>query len=81
MATLRDFLVYPSFYSLVLTGLILLIVFVLFVKNFKSIMDIDSYRIISLLCVIAIAVGNHGILHALFETKSKKPNFDMTTLF
>lgn len=81
MATLRDFLVYPSFYSLILTGLILLIVFILFFKNFKSIMTIDSYRIISLLCVIAIAIGNHGILHALFETKGQKPNFDMSTLF
>lgn len=81
MATLRDFLVYPSFYSLILTGLILLIVFILFFKNFKSIMTIDSYRIISLLCVIAIAIGNHGILHALFETKGQKPNFDLTTLF
>lgn len=81
MAKLRDFLVYPSFYSLILTGLILLFVFILFFKNFKSIMAIDSYRIISLLCVIAIAIGNHGILHALFETKGQKPNFDLTTLF
>ena len=81
MAALRDFLVYPSFYSLILTGLILLFVFILFFKNFKSIMSMNSYRIISVLCVIAISVGNHGILHALFETKSQKPNFDLTTLF
>lgn len=81
MATLRDFLVYPSFYSLILTGLILLFVFILFFKNFNSIMSMNSYHIISVLCVIAIAVGNHGILHALFETKGQKPNFDLTTFY
>ena len=81
MATLRDFLVYPSFYSLMLTGFILLSIFILLFKNFLSILNLNSYKLISLLCVIAIAVGNHGILHGLFETREKKPNLDMNTLF
>jgi hypothetical protein len=74
MATLHDFLIYPSFYTLVITGFILLVIFILFLKNFRSIMEMSSYKIMSLLCVLAIAIGNHGLLQALFETTDKKPN-------
>ena len=81
MATLHDFLVYPSFYSLVITGFILLFIFILFFKNFKSIWNMKSYKIISLLCIMAVAIGNHGLLHALFETKDKKPTLDMNLFY
>jgi hypothetical protein len=40
-----------------------------------------SYKIISLLCIMAVAIGNHGLLHALFETKDKKPNLDMNLFY
>jgi uncharacterized membrane protein HdeD (DUF308 family) len=80
MTNISAYLLFPSFYSLVITGIILIVVFILFVKNFKQIWNLEIYRLISLLCVIAIALGNHGILHALFETKTK-PNLDFTTLF
>ncbi len=80
MTNISEYLSFPSFYSLAITGIILLVVFILFVKNFKQIWNLEIYRLISLVCVIAIAVGNHGILHALFETKTK-PNLDFTTLF
>ena len=80
MTNISEYLLFPSFYSLVITGIILIVVFILFVKNFKQIWNLEIYRLISLLCVIAIALGNHGILHALFETKTK-PNLDFTTLF
>jgi hypothetical protein len=40
----------------------------------------ESSKLISLLAVIAIAIGNHGILHGLFETRSK-PNLDMNIFF
>jgi uncharacterized membrane protein HdeD (DUF308 family) len=80
MTNISEYLLFPSFYSLAITGIILLVVFILFGKNFKQIWNLEIYRLISLLCVIAIAVGNHGILHALFETKTK-PNLDLTTIF
>lgn len=77
MINISEFLLYPSFYSLVITGIIFLIVFILFVKNFKLLLHLDSYKLITLLCVISIAIGNHGLLHALFEIK-QKPNLDMS---
>ena len=79
MVGFKDFLIYPSFYSLVFGGIILLIVFVLFFKNYKTIVNLGIYQLISLLCVISIAIGNHGVLHALFETKNK-PNLNLLSL-
>ena len=79
MVSFKDFLIYPSFYSLAFSGIILLIVFILFLKNYKTIVNLSIYQLISLLCVIAIAIGNHGLLHALFETR-KKPNLDLSSL-
>ena len=82
MLHISEFLLYPSFFSLAITGIILLFVFVLFVKNFKQLLQLDMYKFISLLCVMSVAIGNHGLLHALFEIGSKpKPNLDLTTLF
>jgi hypothetical protein len=80
MASISDFLIYPSFYSLVITGLLILIILILFFKNFRSISNMESNKLISLLAIIAIVIGNHGILHGLFETRSK-PNLDMNTFF
>jgi hypothetical protein len=37
------------------------------IKHFNQLLQLDIYKKISLLCVITIAVGNHGLLHALFE--------------
>ena len=80
MINISEFLLYPSFYSLAFSGIILLLVFVLFFKNYKTIVNLSIYQLISLLCVIAIAIGNHGLLHALFETR-KKPNLDISSFF
>jgi hypothetical protein len=80
MASISDFLIYPSFYSLVITGLLILVIFILFFKNFCSISNMESSKLISLLAIIAVAIGNHGLLHGLFETRNK-PNLDMNTFF
>lgn len=76
MINISEFLLYPSFYSLIITGVILVIVFILFLKTFKN---LDNFKMITLLCLIAITIGVHGILHALFETK-QKPNLDLSSL-
>lgn len=59
--------VFPSFYSLAITGILILLITILVIRNFKQILNLDFYKQISMLAVIAIAVGNHGLLHALFE--------------
>jgi uncharacterized membrane protein HdeD (DUF308 family) len=59
--------VFPSFYSLVITGILVILIAILVIRNFKQILNLDFYKQISMMAIIAIAVGNHGLLHALFE--------------
>lgn len=60
-------LLFPSFYSLVITNILILIIAFLFIKNYKKIINMGFYKQISMLCVMTIAFGNNGLLHALFE--------------
>ena len=53
----------PSFFSLVFTGTLVLFIFVLFLTNFKSIMSLNYYQKLTLLSLITIAIGIHGIIH------------------
>ena len=67
---------FPSFYSLTATSIIILIIAILIIMNFKQILKLGFYKQITMLSVIAIAIGNHGLLHALFE-----PNKPMNLLY
>lgn len=67
MPTPTNIYTYPSFYSLAITGILILLIGILFVSNLKKILKMGFYKQISMLAVITIAVGNHGLLHALFE--------------
>jgi hypothetical protein len=58
---------YPSFYSLAITGILIFLIALLIITNFNQILKLGFYKQISMMAVIAIAVGNHGLLHALFE--------------
>ena len=57
----------PSFYALMINGLIILIVLILVIKNYKKIQTEDGYKLINLLCVFGILVGSHGLLHVNLE--------------
>lgn len=60
---LKDYLIAPSVNSLFVTGLLLLTILYLFIKNYKTIMKLDIYRKMILFSTIAIAVGIHGLIH------------------
>lgn len=60
-------LLFGSFYSLIITNILILIIVFLLIKNFKSIIKMGFYKQISMLCVMTIAFGNNGLLHALYE--------------
>lgn len=57
----------PSFFSLVTTGILLLFIFFLFIKNWKPIMQLNYYQKMILLTLISIAVGIHGHIHLGLE--------------
>lgn len=64
---LEDILISPSVMSLVITGLLLLVIFILIIKNFRQVMKLELYKLLSLLAIITIAIGNHGLLHSSAE--------------
>ena len=60
---LSDYLIAPSLNSLFFSGLILLFILIIIVKNFKEIKNFTTYQKLSLLCILTIAIGSHGLVH------------------
>lgn len=75
---LADYLIAPSLNALFITGLILLFILILLVKNYYSIMRLNYYQQIMLLTSLSIAVGSHGLMHLGVE---KQYNFNPYTWF
>ena len=65
---LANILVAPSLNSLFVTGLLILFILVLFVTNYKKFINLDFYRKITLLSLITIAFGVHGLIHLGVES-------------
>ncbi len=65
---LRDIFIAPSINSLFVTGLLLLFVFIIFLRNFNKIYNLNYYQQIILFSTISIAVGIHGLIHLGAET-------------
>ena len=60
---LSKYLIAPSLNSLFFTGILLLFIFILFIKNFRQIKNLNYYQKIMLLSAITIAIGIHGLIH------------------
>lgn len=65
---LHSILIAPSLNSLFFTGVILLSIFVLFVTNYGQFKRLNFYQKISILSLICIAIGAHGLIHLGVET-------------
>jgi hypothetical protein len=53
----------PSFNSLFITGFLILTILIIIISNFKQFVRLDYYRKITLLSLIAITFGVHGLIH------------------
>jgi hypothetical protein len=60
---LSNILIAPSLNSLFFTGILLLILFILVITNFKELMKYTLYQKITILSLIIIAIGSHGLIH------------------
>lgn len=60
---ISDFLVAPSLNSLFITGLLLLCIIIVFIKNYNRICNLNYYQKIMLLSTVTIAIGIHGLIH------------------
>ena len=65
---LSDYLIAPSLNSVFFTGIIILFVFVIFIKNFSKFLKLAYYDKLILLCSMSIAIGMHGMIHLGVET-------------
>ena len=58
----------PSMNGLLLTGVILLIIFIIFAKNYSQFIKLNYHQQIAILSLLSLAIGIHSILHLGAET-------------
>jgi hypothetical protein len=66
---LVDYLIAPSLNALFVTGLIILSIIILLVKNYSSFMRLNYYQKIILLSSLSIAFATHGLVHLGVEQR------------
>ena len=60
---LSEFLIAPSLNSLFVTGFLIFIILVLFIIHYKQFNRLEYYRKITILSLLTIAFGIHGLIH------------------
>ncbi len=58
----------PSFFALVLTGIISFIVILIIMTNFTSMMKLGPNKKITVLSLAGLTIGVHGLLHLGMES-------------
>jgi hypothetical protein len=53
----------PSMNGLLFTGILLLIIVIIFAKNYDQFLKLNYYQQIALLSLLTLAIGIHSILH------------------
>jgi hypothetical protein len=57
----------PSFNSLLVTGILLLSILIIFLTNFRKFVSLEFYKKTTLLSLLVIAIGVHGLIHMGLE--------------
>ena len=57
----------PSFFCLVINGILLFILLLMVIFNFRSFIKTDYIKLLPIIGSIAIAIGMHGMLHLGLE--------------
>jgi uncharacterized integral membrane protein len=60
---LTNMLITPSLHSLFITGILILFILFVFIMNYNKFSQLDFYHKITLLSVMSIAFGVHGLIH------------------
>jgi hypothetical protein len=60
---LSTLLMTPSMNGLILTGFLILIMVIIFVKNYSQFGKLNYYQQITILSLLTLAIGIHSILH------------------
>jgi hypothetical protein len=65
---LSNILIAPSLNALFVTGFLLLSIFFIFLSNFQQFKRLDFYHKLTVLSLITIAIGAHGLIHLGVES-------------
>jgi len=57
----------PSFFCLVVNGILLFILLLMVIFNFRSFITTDYIKLLPIIGNVAIAIGMHGMLHLGLE--------------
>ncbi len=57
----------PSFFTHIISGVMLLFAAIILYKNYYIIKNIDKYRLIMIILIFSIAIGIHGLSHLGME--------------
>lgn len=57
----------PSFYALAFTGILYLFIMIILVKKWNTLNKLEPYKLITVLSLIGILIGVHGIIHLGLE--------------
>jgi hypothetical protein len=68
----------PSFYAHIVNGVLLLAAIIVFIKNYKKLVSLESYKFIKLVLFLSIAAGVHGLSHLGLESVY---NYNPLTIF
>jgi hypothetical protein len=61
------FVLAPSFFCLVINGILLFILLLMVMFNFRSFINTDYIKLFPIIGTVAIAIGMHGMLHLGLE--------------
>ena len=58
---------FPSYYSHIINGLLLVIACVIVYTNYSKLSKLDPYKLIMLVLIFSISIGIHGLSHLGLE--------------
>jgi hypothetical protein len=58
----------PSFYAHIMNSLLLLFSFIFIYRNYSKIRNVEPYKLITIILLLSLAVGIHGLSHLGLET-------------
>jgi hypothetical protein len=64
---LTSLLIAPSMNGLILTGLFMLIIFMIFIKNYNNFLKLNYYQQIVILSLLSLVIGIHSLIHLAAE--------------
>lgn len=61
------YVISPSFIALLITGLLILSVLIILIRNYREVSRTNTMELVGFICILSITIGSHGLLHLGLE--------------